>query len=72
MQPLRTVFNPRIKLDQRSTKYASKQMKSNVKVVFFEAYNFQNIFNLFFIMLQYGNKWQGCDYSMRLCKDGNN
>jgi hypothetical protein len=47
-------------------------MKSNFKVVRFEVYNFLNIFNLFFVVLQYGNKWQGCDYSMRLCKDGTN
>ena len=72
MQPMRTAFQSHIKLDQGSTKCVSKQMKSNFKVVRFEVYNFLNIFNLFFVVLQYGNKWQGCDYSMRLCKDGTN
>jgi hypothetical protein len=71
-QPMRTVFKPRIKLDEGSIKCTSKQVKNNFKVVRFEVYNFLNVFNLFFVVLQYGNKWKGCDYSMRLCKDMTN
>ena len=66
---MRTVFQSLIKVDEGSIKCPSKQIKSNFKVVYFEVYNTKIIFNLFILMLQYGNKWQDCEDSMRLWKD---